>query len=197
MRRPLLMTFAAGAVLTVAACGKKGADMDSPPTTNVAPVPPTAPEKPDVAVETSNPPSPGVGDPVEVPPAPPKSPIGTKLDAADPPIYGNPPPPQPITVQHRQALKRIATGNADSPAFADVKSPHPEGATNPPSPVLLVTPKGDCYKTWEGGMIPAGPDRVQDVEVNDWTTKVKCPVDRAEPLYTTWIQAGEPVYVPK
>jgi hypothetical protein len=38
------------------------------------------------------------------------------------------------------------------PQWAEVSSRHPEGATNPPSPVLEVHPDGRCFKSWEGGL---------------------------------------------
>lgn len=39
------------------------------------------------------------------------------------------------------------------PSWEEVKSSHPEGATNPPHPVLNVAPdRKRCFKTYEGGM---------------------------------------------
>lgn len=69
----------------------------------------------------------------EVPPAgPPGSPVEVPMM--------NPPPPPPL------------------PAWEEVLSNHPEGATNPPVPYLEVLADGSrCFKAWRGGMVP--PDR--------------------------------------
>jgi hypothetical protein len=40
------------------------------------------------------------------------------------------------------------------PGWKDIPSGHPEGATNPPAPVLNIMKDGPrCFKTWEGGMM--------------------------------------------
>jgi hypothetical protein len=45
------------------------------------------------------------------------------------------------------------------PAWHEVESTHPKGATNPPHPVLTITrDKKRCFKTYEGGM--SSPDDV-------------------------------------
>lgn len=187
MKRPLLMTLAAGAALSISACGKKTADgPETAPTTKTAPEPP----KP---IRTENPPGPQT----PAVPTPPPKPEGGQIGNPPPEIIGNPPPPSIVTPRDLAARKAIATPKKGVPTYAEVKSPHPEGATNPPSPVLLVTPDGDCYKTWEGGMIPPGPDRVQIVEPNDWTTQVQCPSERALGVFNGWIDAGKPVYKPE
>jgi len=123
MKRHIIVTFAAGTFLTLAACGKS-----QPPTHNP---PPPEPEGP-----------------------------------------SNPPMPVPDTVPEKL------------PTWDEVKSGHPEGATNPPGPELIVTPEGDCYKKWVGGMImPQGPhgDRVEACEEN-CGTKIQCPPKAKELL---------------
>lgn len=153
--RPLILTLAAGAALTIAtsAC--------------------TGPKQPETGM-TENPPPPKVEEPPTAnPPAPDPEPI------ADPrPPTGNPPAPSPESL----VTQRIMTKLPDRPEFEDVKSPHPEGATNPPSPVLIVTPAGDCFKRWEGGMLPSDGDRVEAATADAMTTAVNCPVDRAKAL---------------
>jgi hypothetical protein len=48
--------------------------------------------------------------------------------------------------------QQLADGSL--PNWDDVPSKHPEGATNPPAPVLNVTRDGSrCFKTFEGGMV--------------------------------------------
>jgi len=185
MKRPLLMTLAAGAALSISACGKKGADG-----------PEVATDKPQ-SMRTENPPAPEAPPRTPEAPTPPTSTEGGQIGQPVPEIIGNPPPPSIVTPRDLAARNAISTPKKGAPAYAEVKSPHPEGATNPPSPVLLVTPDGDCYKTWEGGMIPAGPDRVQTVEANDWTTQVQCPSERALGVFNAWIEAGKPVYKPE
>jgi hypothetical protein len=81
------------------------------------------------------------------------------------------------------------------PSWDDIGSPHPKGASNPPSPVLIVTPNGTCHKNWEGGMIPAGPDRVQECDGDALCgTIVVCPERAADLLdaYKATEDAAEP-----
>ncbi len=70
------------------------------------------------------------------------------------------------------------------PMWDDVKSRHPEGATNPPAPELIVTPDGDCYKKWVGRMGGGdgnSGDRVEACE-SDCGTQIQCPPKAAELL---------------
>lgn len=75
---------------------------------------------------------------------------------------------------------------APLPTWDEVKSSHPEGATNPPSPVLLVSPDGlSCYKQWVGGMVPVTPetgDRVGTCAPEGCGTPIECPQPRAQEL---------------
>jgi hypothetical protein len=94
-----------------------------------------------------------------------------ELDAAPEQINANPPPPQAL------------------PTWESVRSSHPEGATNPPSPLLIVTEDGTtCYKDWRSGMQPPDP---QEDRYGGWViaapdpnmgTQVICPPDAAEVL---------------
>ena len=95
-----------------------------------------------------------------------------ELDAAPPPPpMVNPPPPQAL------------------PTWESVRSSHPEGATNPPSPLLIVTEDGTtCYKDWRSGMQPPDP---QEDRYGGWViaapdpnmgTQVICPPDAAQVL---------------
>ena len=44
---------------------------------------------------------------------------------------------------------------AKLPVWDEVESGHPEGATNPPRPVLVVLEdRSRCWKEWMGGMVP-------------------------------------------
>lgn len=96
----------------------------------------------------------------------------------EPVVIANPPepePPEPETV----TLDR----DPSKPQWADVGSGHPEGATNPPIPELIVTPDGRCYKQWVSGMVfrpGQNGDRVLDCgEDDDCGTPIQCP-DKAE-----------------
>jgi hypothetical protein len=67
----------------------------------------------------------------------------------------NPPPPD------------LPGGDGPAPAstlptWESVESGHPEGATNPPRPVLAVTQDGRCFKEWVGGMMPPDPNVMSD-----------------------------------
>ena len=90
----------------------------------------------------------------------------------------------------------LAVGCGELPTWDEVKSGHPEGATNPPTPELVVTPEGDCYKNWRSGMAAptreeprgltiyasVGNDRIQDCEGVDCGTLIQCPQERKKDL---------------
>ena len=105
---------------------------------------------------------------------PPDNPPAQPGEAPPPPPMGNPPGPQA-----EQVL----------PTWESVRSSHPEGATNPPSPLLIVTEDGlTCYKDWRSGMQPPDP---QEDRYGGWVisapdpnmgTQVICPPDAAEVL---------------
>jgi len=115
------------------------------------------------------------GNPPPPDPVPPEEPVEAipEATAPDDRVKRNPPPPPPDPVV------------ADLPSWDEVKSRHPPGATNPPRPVLIVTPEGRCYKSWVSPMAPPTPgvprgDRVQACD-GDCGTEVVCP-ERAEAL---------------
>ena len=100
-------------------------------------------------------------EPTRNPPAPEVEPPPLQ-PVPDVPLIGNPPAPQ-----------------SGLPSWDAVGSNHPEGATNPPSPVLVVTKDGaHCYKQWRGGMLPPEPD------VEEFGGKV---IDNADPAAGTEI----------
>lgn len=70
-------------------------------------------------------------------------------------------------------------------AWEDVPSPHPAGATNPPRPVLVVTPERRCFKRWVSPFLPPeqARERVEacDPAQVDCGTEITCP-PRAEDL---------------
>jgi hypothetical protein len=93
------------------------------------------------------------------------------------------PAPAPAPVEPAPAEPAPAPVAA-LPAWDDVPSPVPPGATNPPRPVLVVTPDGaHCYKQWVSPMMrnPAmGQDRVEAC-TEDCGTEIACD-DRAKAL---------------
>lgn len=103
----------------------------------------------------------------------------------EPPVVDMPmnPPPMPSEA-------------SELPSWDEVKSGHPEGATNPPSPFLRVTPDGECYKFFRGMMAPPRPgevigDRVEDCPAEgDCGTRIQCPEPRASELLDAF-QSGE------
>ncbi|MDP2311540.1 MAG: hypothetical protein Q8P41_01440 [Pseudomonadota bacterium] len=85
---------------------------------------------------------------------------------------------------------------ATLPTWDSVASDHPEGATNPPSPVLFVsrTPPG-CFKVWMGGMMPFPADireargRVVETPAHaEGGTEVACPAGQPETLLAAYAQ---------
>ena len=104
----------------------------------------------------------------------PEVPIGNPPPPEQPPEVpiGNPPPPE-------SAL----------PSWDDVASGHPEGATNPPRPVLTVTADGaQCWKDWVSPMIPPSQDfmelggEVVTSAADAKGTEVQCPPEATEVL---------------
>lgn len=110
--------------------------------------------------------------------------------ALNPPetIHHNPPPPdlEPTT-------------DAALPTWDAVASGHPEGATNPPRPVLVVSRNPEaCFKRWEGSMRPPSPEIMEiDGEVVDTppdasvATRIQCPDGQPAALiaaHDAWIK---------
>lgn len=119
-------------------------------------------------------------------------------ESPDPgPDFGNPPMPPPelpdgldLPVdENGEAPSEGSLGDdgtdGELPTWDEVESGHPEGATNPPIPELVVTPDGQCFKQWRGAMIRPEPgelrgDRVEDCG-SDCGVPIQCP-DKAKEL---------------
>ncbi len=135
------------------------------PTTNPPPPP---------ATHTQNPPPPDLEPDVK--------PDVKPDDEADIPPPTNPPPP----IEPQPEPQHL-------PTWDDVPSGHPEGATNPPIPVLVVTPDGECYKRWQspfmGRQGVSFDPHVEDCKGTDigCGTRIQCTAE-AEAL-----KAGKPV----
>lgn len=129
-------------------------------------------------------------------------------------VYNNPPEPttdpQPTTIPEAQTvppptnppLPVAPTINppAPLPTWDAVKSSHPVGATNPPSPVLVVSRSPQaCFKDWMGGMVAPPPDvmatggRVVDTMQQATGTQIECPEGQPAKLiaaYDAWVAGG-------
>ena len=121
-----------------------------------------------------------------------KSPEVVVGDPPPPPINHNPPPPEPTA----------DPVSSDLPTWDAVASGHPEGATNPPRPVLIVTREPlACYKGWVGGMVPPTPDIraaggvvvATAADVPHQGTQVQCPEGQPQKLLDAWAawEAGQ------
>ena len=108
-------------------------------------------------------------------------------DRVPPPMMANPPPidaePAPAPEELEPPM-RNPPPPPPLPKWEEVPSTHPEGATNPRGPVLLMTKDGACYKAWVSPMIDAKyhVDRVTecpnpDEVVGDCGTPIECPPD--------------------
>ena len=111
-----------------------------------------------------------------------------RVVAADPS-----PPPPPAPAPSAPAPVPAAPAG-DLPAWDEVPSDHPPGATNPPSPVLLVTPSGECHKSWVSPFLPMNLRRSRVVAAcpdpdpegaGDCGVRVQCPPE-AEALLAAW-----------
>ncbi len=113
------------------------------------------------------------------------------IDNEEPIVVENPPMPD-LPVE--EPTVNPPDPDAELPTWDEVKSGHPEGATNPPMPELIVTPDGDCYKHFRPGMIAPQPgevvgDRIQECgEGVDCGTPVQCPEERKKAV----LDAAEP-----
>ena len=86
------------------------------------------------------------------------------------------------------------------PTWDEVESGHPEGATNPPSPVLEVTADGSrCFKAWHPGMMPWEPEmvelggRVLTSASDAKGTEIICPEDRKAEILQKHAERQKPV----
>jgi hypothetical protein len=94
---------------------------------------------------TTNPPIPEAAASAEVAVAPDAAPTATDAAAAE---------PAPDGAGGGDAAA-AATGTSALPTWDQVESGHPQGATNPPRPVLVVNSDASrCWKEWVGGMRP-------------------------------------------
>ena len=99
------------------------------------------------------------------------------------PIIGNPPAPDPEP-----------TPVSTLPTWDQVPSGHPEGATNPPIPHLVVKPDGSCFKLWTSPMMRHEPGKIgnyvdPDCAGDECGVAIQCP-DGAAELLAAW-KAGE------
>lgn len=73
--------------------------------------------------------------------------VGLAACAKDPVLTHNPPPPPEPPTMNPPPPEPPPEPVSTLPLWEDVASSHPEGATNPPMPVLEVK-DGACYKAW-------------------------------------------------
>ena len=121
-------------------------------------------------VVTSNPPPPPEPDEVQE--------VGTP-ESAEEMIATNPPPPELEGEGPTSAL----------PTWDAVESGHPEGATNPPMPVLIVQADGErCWKDWsdprrmDREVMTKGGKVVDDASGAEGATEITCPDNASEVL---------------
>lgn len=176
MNRRLIVALTAGASLTVAA----GCRKDSPPepTMTQNPPPPEPPQQDPVLLVTPD------GRCFDG--------AGTVEGAKGPHVADCPGdtcgPAIPCTAEAEGLLKAFQT--RDLPEWGSIPSRHPEGATNPPRPILIVDPSGRCYQKWVGGMLAPTPETSDGVRVcadeeYGCGTEVKCNA-RAASMLAEW-----------
>jgi hypothetical protein len=95
--------------------------------------------------------------------------------------------PSFVTTVAGATLSMVAACNrlgGGLPAWSDVDSGHPEGATNPPSPVLEVTRDGArCFKAFESGMAALPADTfVLDIRGESYSARWSGPDSRAREI---------------
>ena len=109
-----------------------------------------------------------------------------------------PPSTETIPEVHPPEAPPEATANTPEQAplstWDEVVSGHPEGATNPPMPALVVTEDGRCFKQWQSPMairhMPVG-DRVDTCdEPEACGTPIVCPDERAKALLDAHAKAA-------
>lgn len=109
--------------------------------------------------------------PTSNPPAPPPDPPEERTTNPPGPPSDEKPKPEPQ-----------GDGAAELPTWEAVESGHPEGATNPPVPVLLVQADGErCWKSWSDPRrvdreVHAKGGRVLEGEAQaEGATEIQCP----------------------
>lgn len=122
---------------------------------------------------------------------PPAAPMSSATPQITPPTSN---PPEPETTGNPPPEPVPPTSNPPPPTLPhwdDVPSGHPEGATNPPRPILVVAADtGACFKVWHGGMIPPPADvraahgRVvaTAADAGERATQVQCPEGQPDTL---------------
>lgn len=119
--------------------------------------------------------------------------VDSGCSGSDGSIQVNPAPPAvPDTPDEAEPKPDPEPAPAGLPTWDSVGSGHPEGATNPPRPVLVVDPDGRCFKDWTSGMMAPTPeteDRVQSCPDDAACgTQVQCP-PKAEELLAAYTEA--------
>jgi len=114
--------------------------------------------------------------------------VATNPPEPDPPPTMNPPPPEPPEPPPAEV--------SSLPSWDDVASGHPEGATNPPSPTLLVSEDGTrCWKEWndprrkDPAASTHGGKVVADEAAAEGATEIACP-DQAKDVVASWAAAS-------
>lgn len=95
---------------------------------------------------------------------------------------GNPPPPEPVVIANPPPPDAATA----LPTWDEVESGHPEGATNPPMPVLVAALDGSaCYKAWyDPRAVPAEARQKGGIVLDageappERATAVQCPADQ-------------------
>ena len=107
-------------------------------------------------------------------------------------VTTNPPPVPTSQPDEGEASSETTTTTSSLPSWDDVTSGHPEGATNPPHPVLALRPEADgytCHKAWIPGMLPPSSTAFPDGDgVYDCGeacgTQVVCPEPKASEIWS-------------
>ena len=165
-QRSVVTVLSGGLSLTVAACAGK----DKQETTANPPAP----------VETSAEKASAGGSPETTGPR--GTPSGRVPVEAER-IESNPPRPsflEPSAPTEAPTAQRL-------PLWDEVESGHPEGATNPPRPVLELLADGSrCWKAWEGGMRPPDAEvravggRILTSASETSSVEIECPRRRVQ-----------------
>ncbi len=111
----------------------------------------------------------------------------------------NPPPPDPPPTMNPPPPDGPETPPPEEPSLPTwdaVASGHPEGATNPPTPTLLVSEDGTrCWKQWndprrfDREAAKHGGKLVADESEAEGATEVACP-DHAKDVVASWAAAS-------
>ncbi len=139
-----------------------------------------------------NPPGPPVDTPTtkSAPDAPSDAPSDTPADAPADATVGGPSGRTPADHSGRTMNPPPPPQDPPSlPPWEAVESGHPEGATNPPRPVLVILEDGTrCWKEWQGGMMPPDEEllalggRVITDPSQTTATEIQCPRRRVQSI---------------